>query len=111
LRPDLVLDIDSVMETKLDSFTCHKSQVEEWMPWMGGYEDDIPEEPEARRDFFRRTSYAAVESQIVADQFRDALIAKYGEERGRGIRYAEAYEISEYAASLDDKRAAELFAF
>jgi LmbE family N-acetylglucosaminyl deacetylase len=49
-QPDLVIDIDSVIEKKLDSFTCHVSQVEEWMPWMAGNTDEIPADPQARNE-------------------------------------------------------------
>jgi LmbE family N-acetylglucosaminyl deacetylase len=111
LRPDLVFDIDSVIDKKLDSFTCHRSQVEEWMPWMGGYEDDIPEEPAARREYLRRTCYASVESKEVAERFRDTLVANYGDNQGRQVQYAEAFEVSEYAAALDDERAKWFFPF
>jgi LmbE family N-acetylglucosaminyl deacetylase len=111
LRPDIVLDIDGVMEKKLDSFMCHESQVEEWMPWMYGKDHELPEEPTARSRYLRETSYPAIESQEVAERFRSALVAKYGDERGSGVRNAEAFEISEYAARLDDKRAEWLFPF
>jgi len=111
LRPDILLDIDGVIGTKLDSFMCHQSQVEEWMPWMSGKEQEIPDEPTARRDYLRQTSYAAVESHEVAEKYRDALVAKYGQERGPGVQNAEAFEISEYAARLDDKRAEWFFPF
>ncbi|MGH9311590.1 MAG: PIG-L family deacetylase, partial [Vicinamibacterales bacterium] len=32
----------------------------------------------------------------VADQYRDRLIALYGEERGRKVKYAEAFELCQY---------------
>jgi len=111
IQPDLVFDIDSVIEKKLDSFTCHVSQVEEWMPWMAGYTDEIPADPQARRTFFRDNCYASVESQQAAARFRGALVAKYGPERGGNVKYAEVFEISEYAAGLDPEHAKALFPF
>ena len=35
-------------------------------------------------------------SAALADKYRDRLIELYGEEKGRAIVYAEAFEISEY---------------
>ena len=32
----------------------------------------------------------------VADQYRDRLVALYGEERGRKIKYAEAFQLGQY---------------
>ena len=32
----------------------------------------------------------------VADLYRDRLIAQYGAERGRSVKYAEAFELCEY---------------
>ena len=76
IQPDLVIDIDSVIEKKLDSFTCHVSQVEEWMPSMAGNTDEIPADPQARRAYFRDTCYVSVESQQAAARFRGALVAR-----------------------------------
>ena len=32
----------------------------------------------------------------VANQYRDRLVALYGAERGRSVKYAEAFELCEY---------------
>jgi N-acetylglucosamine malate deacetylase 1 len=109
LQPDLIFDIDSVIEQKLEAMIAHESQVQEWLPWMGGYLGQLPEEPQARRHFL--LSHAEVRSADEANRFRDALVAKYGAERGGAVRYAEAFELSEYAAGLDDERMKGLFPF
>jgi LmbE family N-acetylglucosaminyl deacetylase len=44
-----------------------------------------------------------------AERFRQELIAAYGPERGAAIEYCEVYEISEYAAPLDDAGRKRLF--
>jgi hypothetical protein len=38
-------------------------------------------------------------------------VAKYGPERGGNVKYAEVFEISEYAAGLDPERTKALFPF
>jgi hypothetical protein len=65
----------------------------------------------ARRAFFRDTCYVSVESQQAAARFRGTLVAKYGPERGGNVKYAEVFEISEYAAGLDPERTKALFPF
>ncbi len=98
ISPDLVFDIDSVIERKVDSMVAHECQVYEFIPFMNGYLNEIPKEPQARRDYVR--GRARMGSASEADRFRDALVEKYGEERGRGVRYAEVFEVSEYGAPL-----------
>ncbi len=109
IEPDLVFDIGSVIEKKLDSITSHVSQVTEWLPWIERYADEVPEDESERRTYFR--DRAAQKPSAQADRFRDALVAKYGEPRGREVRYAEAYEVSEYGAPLTEELSRSLFPF
>ena len=106
-EPDLVFDIGSVIEKKLDSITSHVSQVTEWLPWIERYADEVPEDESERRTYFR--DRAAQKPAAQADRFRDALVAKYGEPRGGEVRYAEAYEVSEYGAPLTEELSRSLF--
>lgn len=46
-----------------------------------------------------------------ADRYRRRLIEVYGETRGRAVEWLEAFEISEYAAPLDDAAWRRLFPF
>jgi LmbE family N-acetylglucosaminyl deacetylase len=109
LDPDLVFDIDPVIERKVDSITRHESQMFEWLPWIDRYADELPEDEGERRRYVR--ARAARKPAAEADRFRDALVAKYGERRGREVRYAEAYEVSEYGAPLTDELSRSLFPF
>ena len=109
IEPDLVFDIGSVIEKKLDSITSHVSQVTEWLPWIERYADEVPEDESERRTYFR--DRAAQKPAAQADRFRDALVAKYGQPRGGEVRYAEAYEVSEYGAPLTEELSRSLFPF
>jgi LmbE family N-acetylglucosaminyl deacetylase len=108
-QPDLVFDIGPVIEKKLDAIVSHVSQMTEWIPWIDRYEDELPADAKERLEAVR----SRVERRPLAEaeRFRDALVAKYGAERGRHVRYAEAYEISEYAAPLTPELAHSLFPF
>jgi hypothetical protein len=46
-----------------------------------------------------------------ATRFRDALIQWYGPERGKAVKFAEAFEICEYGRRPDAKEIRQLFPF
>ena len=46
-----------------------------------------------------------------ADRFRDLLVKLYGEERGRNVRYAEAFEVCEYGHRPTPEDLRRLFPF
>jgi LmbE family N-acetylglucosaminyl deacetylase len=109
IQADLVFDLDSVMEKKVDAIASHVCQMEEWLPWIQHYADELPEDEDKRREFVR--ARAARGSAAEAERFRSELIAKYGEVRGQAVSYAEAYEVSEYGAPLTDELRRSLFPF
>ncbi len=80
----------------------------EWLPYNGGYLDDVPAQPEERRAWLR----THLEPRLcrIAGSYRDKLIRFYGE-AGRNIRYAEAFEVCEYGAPLDEVALRRLFPF
>jgi LmbE family N-acetylglucosaminyl deacetylase len=109
LRPDVVVSIDPVLEAKLAAVRAHESQVLEWLPWIGGYADEMPDETAGRRAYAdQRVATAARE---VADRYREALVARYGAAAGASVRHAEGFEVSEYGAPLTGPAAAALFPF
>ena len=98
LMPDMVVAIDDVIGDKVQMLHCHESQFYEWLPWIGGYADQVPDGDAARLAWLRerREEY----DSGVADRFRNHLIARYGEAAGRAVRCAEAFEVSEYGRPL-----------
>jgi LmbE family N-acetylglucosaminyl deacetylase len=109
LEPDLIFDLTDVIEKKLDAIGSHTCQMNEWMPWVGGYESELPADPQERAAFVRAKEAELSASEAV--RFRDALIAKYGAERGGAVSYAEAFEVSEYGGKLTDEAKQRLFPF
>ena len=108
-QPDVVLDIDDVIERKLDILHCHTSQMYEWLPFNGGVLDEVPEDEGERRKWMAERRLRAFSE--TADRFRDKLIELYGEDRGGRVRYAEAFEVCEYGTSLTAERMELLFPF
>ncbi len=123
-RCDVIVETDNELEIKMQIAALNVSQVYEWLPYTHG--ETVPED-EAGRDAFLRgmdtsrwqsdeevMSYKrgyAVRYAKTAARFRKELIEKYGEERGSKIRYAEAYEVSEYGEPLTEEMKAQLFPF
>ena len=122
---DIVIDIDAEIDVKLKIADFNVSQVYEWLPYTKGI-DNVPETPQERFEWLKgmkitqdttdeqvmaATQGYAVRYAKTAARFRKELIQKYGEEKGSKIRYAEAYEVSEYGRRLDDEMKKLLFPF
>jgi LmbE family N-acetylglucosaminyl deacetylase len=104
-RPDVAISIDDVIEKKVDMLDAHVSQFYEWLPWVAGTLDRVPKEPAARRKWLR-------ESQPRPnDAVRAALVKWYGEDKGKAVQYAEAFEICEYGARPDEAMIRKLLPF
>jgi hypothetical protein len=80
----------------------------EWIPWNQRKESEVPEGEAERRAWLaaERTPRFAQ----FADRFREKLLERYGEERGRAVKHAEAYEGCEYGSPLDAEAIERLFA-
>jgi LmbE family N-acetylglucosaminyl deacetylase len=107
-RPDVVVAIDSVIERKVDALATMESQFVEGGAM--GNASRVPADDEQRkaaldrvRENFRRR-FARV-----ADNCREQLIALYGDEQGRQVKYAEAFEICEYGRQPSDEELRKLF--
>ena len=115
-KADIVIDIDAEIDTKLRIADLNVSQVYEWLPYTHG--EEAPKDKEARLEWLKGMNITsettddeimsagrgyAVSFAKVAARFRNELIKRYGKEKGRKIRYAEAYEISEYGFQPDEE--------
>jgi LmbE family N-acetylglucosaminyl deacetylase len=109
LSPDIVLDITPYFDRIVAMLACHRSQVYEWLPFNAGISEQLPASADGRIEWLGK--WFEQRASTVADRFRDRLIEVYGEQRGRDIRFAEAYEISEYAGDLDTELQSRLFSF
>jgi LmbE family N-acetylglucosaminyl deacetylase len=106
-HPDVVIDIDDVLDQKLEMLHQHTSQVYEWLPFNEGRLAEVPVGDSKRRGWLRERY--APQFATLADRFRDALIRTYGAERGAMVRFAEAVEVSEYGAPLTAEARRRLF--
>jgi LmbE family N-acetylglucosaminyl deacetylase len=107
--PDAIVAIDEVVEQKVDMLHAHESQLYEWLPYVGGYLDQVPAAPADRRAWLRQSLDTRLRRD--ADRFRDKLITRYGAEAGGSVQYAEAFEWCEYGAPMTEASLARLFPF
>lgn len=121
---DVVVDVTDEIDTKLKIADINVSQVYEWLPYT--YHEEVPEGEKERFEWLKGMEITenttdeevmqvkrgyAVRFAKTAARFRKELIEKYGEEKGSKVRYAEAYQISEYGDPMTEEVYNELFSF
>ncbi len=95
-KADICIDIDDVIEKKMDMYHQHKSQMYEWLPYNQGRLDQVPATDAERREWLGKTRKGGSD----ATPYRDKLIEEYGRDKGSKIRYCEAYQDSGYGTRL-----------
>jgi LmbE family N-acetylglucosaminyl deacetylase len=112
-EPDIVVSIDDVIEKKIDALWSLESQVESL--WATGHFEHIvpvPTDPDARAARKQQVSERFKQrARNTADKFRYRLVELYGEEKGRRVEYAEAFELCEYGRGATRDELKELFPF
>jgi N-acetylglucosamine malate deacetylase 1 len=109
-RSDIVVAIDAVIEKKLDALATLESQFIEG--GATGNPDRVPKNEEERKAAFDRLreNFRRRAAQI-ADQGRAKLVELYGEEQGKQVKYAEAFEVCEYGRQPNKEELRKLFPF
>jgi LmbE family N-acetylglucosaminyl deacetylase len=106
-KADVAVDIDDVIEKKLDMYHQHKSQMYEWLPFNRGELDKVPASDSDRRKWLGTTRVIGSS----ASPYRDKLIEHYGKEKGSKIKYCEAFQDSGYGTRLTEKNIKYYFPF
>lgn len=104
---DICIDIDDVIEKKIDMYHQHKSQVYEWLPFNRGGLDQVPATDTERRIWLGKTRIAGSD----ATPYRAKLIELYGKEKGSAIKYCEAFQDSGYGTRLTKENMKYYFPF
>jgi LmbE family N-acetylglucosaminyl deacetylase len=110
-RPDVVVSIDSVIERKLEAMTKIVSQFIEG--GCGGNASLLPKDEadlKARQEQLKK-GWARQRYVNIANNFREKLIELYGEEAGKQVRHAEAFEVCEYGRRPNAEELRRLFPF
>src|SRR5581483_11057780 len=86
-----------------------ESQFYEWNPWLFGYLDEVPKDKAERLEWTRKRAEKRYGG--LADRFRKTLIEQLGEEKGKAVKYAEAFEVCEYGTQPSKDDLKKLFPF
>ena len=108
-QPDIVVSIDSVIERKMDGLAELVSQFIEG--GCGGGPDRMPRDEadlKARQAQLKQGWFRQRHVNL-ANTYRDKLIELYGEETGKQVKYAEAFEICEYGRRPNREELKKLF--
>jgi len=112
-EPDMVVAIDEVFERKADALWILESQIESlWA--TGNFERvvPVPQEPAAREKRRQQVrARFAGRNESSADKYRAKLIELYGQEKGKEVKYAEAFELCEYGRQPTAGELKQLFPF
>lgn len=128
-KPDLLISVEDVIDQKFELQAAHESQMFEWLPYTKGTLDQVPSDPEERKEWLRQPriprdgtldesmltknligSPSEYREAVPAVKYRDLLIERYGEE-GKNIYFAECFGVCEYGAPLTKEAEQELFPF
>ena len=120
-RADVVVDVTDEMDAKVAAADKNVSQVYEWLPYSECTE--APADPAERiRWLWEGVTPESTDAEILAvkhnriavrpaktaARFRENVIARYGE-KGKTIRFAEAFQLSEYGKQLSAEELNGLF--
>jgi hypothetical protein len=105
-EPDVAVSLDDVIDRKIDMYDAHVSQMYEWLAWHEGVLDQVPKDAAARKQWLKKV-WATAPGEAV----RAALVKWYGPEKGKQIKYAEAFEVCEYGAQPSEQELRRLFPF
>jgi len=108
-QPSVLVDVGGVLDQIVAMLHCHQSQFYEWLPFNGGYVDQVPTEDAARRGWLAAQTRQRLRPR--ADRYRALLLRQLGPERGARVEYVEAFEACEYGAPLDEAARRRLFPF
>ena len=107
--PTVVVPIDSVWDKKAAAIDALESQFYEWNPWLFGYLKDVPKDKKERAEWLKKRfggGYSAT-----ANRFRAKLVGQLGEEAGKNVKMAEAFEVCEYGSQPSPEDLKRIFPF
>lgn len=103
-RPDIAIDISSVFDQKVHALDAHQSQFYEWLPWIGGYADQVPKNIADREKWLATNRAVAITPDV-----RTSLEKWYGKEKATAVKHAEAFEVCEYGKQPKEDELRKLF--
>ena len=106
-EPSIVVSIDATAEKKWACISAMPSQFGDADSWQGRTRPGVPAGDQARKAFLLEG--VKQRSAAVADKYRAQLVALYGEQRGRQVKYAEAFQLCQYGRQPAPEELKKLF--
>lgn len=111
-KADVAVALDDVFEQKVEAL--HELESQHYEGGASGSEEYVKTVPPAsdvvgRKAWLKQRWHNRQSSE--ANRFRESLIQLYGEERGKAVKYAEAFELCEYGRRPSAAELKELFPF
>jgi LmbE family N-acetylglucosaminyl deacetylase len=94
--PILAVGFDEAAQKKWDCISALPSQFGDADSWQARYGRNVPTDEAGRKAFL--LDIVKQRNADVANQYRNLLVQLYGEQKGRGIKYAEAFELNQYGS-------------
>lgn len=92
--PTIVVGIDEVADKKWRCVSAMPSQFGDKDSWQGRTLPNVPAGDREREAYL--LEIVKKRNIALADQYRDRLVTLYGKERGTKVKYAEAFQLSQY---------------
>ena len=89
-RPDVTVDISSVIDKKVHALSAHESQYFEWLPWIGGYYEEVPKDHSQWEGWMLKR-----QDREITPALKQSLEKWYGT-KASSVKYVEAFEVCEY---------------
>jgi LmbE family N-acetylglucosaminyl deacetylase len=103
-RPDVAIDITPVFNQKVHALDAHESQVYEWLPWIGGYAEQVPADKKEREKWLASRTAVRLTPEV-----KTSLEKWYGKDQAAKVVNAEAFEICEYGTQPSEEQILKLF--
>jgi LmbE family N-acetylglucosaminyl deacetylase len=90
-RPDVVVPVDDIWDTKINAMDAHVSQFYEWLPWVDHRLDQVP------KDLGERKKWLSTQrQQPLTEAVKKTLEEELGPERAAKVVRTESFELCEY---------------
>jgi hypothetical protein len=106
-QPTVAIDVGPVLDKIVAMLDCHVSQFYEWLPYNGRHLEKIPSDKGERKELLADHVRKRLREQ--AHRFTTQLVERYGEQRGKAVKFAEAFEACEYGSPLNEEAQKRLF--
>jgi LmbE family N-acetylglucosaminyl deacetylase len=104
-RPDIAIDITTVIDKKIYALDAHVSQFYEWLPWTE-QDSTVPSDSVARRKWLHEKR--ALRTRVTWPVL-ESLAKWYGKAKAESVRFAEVFEICEYGRNPTEADIRKLF--